>query len=540
MTKLLLSTGTDDGAHAQQLSLTGFWGKEGAGCLVMAMDTKKFLLQLRGGKVLQPNTWGIWGGAVNQNETPLDAALRELREESGTSITGAKISKLWVYRDPSGFRYTTYLVLVPRQFTPVPDTNEVADWGWFDFYDMPKPLHFGVKALLQQQDVRTQLLHASESMPSFAPSLSKQVGTLYHATGKDNAVQILQSGNLVLATGRAIGVETELQSDSIYFASLTRSRVGAYHFGEDGSRTNKVIFTLDGTALSHRYKIRPVDYWKDNVTNARSEAEERLLSDKRSVPIIKYIKRMDIVVPAVEYAKDAKTLAARGKGLSTLVLLAKKLGIPYAFYQDMLDWSQKRGEFYPTSMSPASRKRNTNNYDYKELRAMLQALTMDPAEIDGARDYEVVKILRSPAQAYVTYTNNTRGGTGPIMTVMDRISRVLKRLGIRNRSDFENALKLKAQQVSKIAARAKAKESAEDIANSIIRIMTLPKQKWLDKDFLYMDPKYDDMSDTKISYYLDSYVQDYGHTPVTEKAYSLLNTNSLYTPAVLNELRAKN
>ena len=539
MTKLILSASSaDDDAHALELERTGFWGKEGAGCLVLARDTNKFLLQQRSEKVLQPYTWGVWGGAVNQNESTLDAALRELREEAGDPVLGAKISRLWVFKDPSGFKYTTFLVIVPRQFTPVPDAKEVSDWGWFDFYDFPKPLHTGFATMLLTQQVRNTLIHACDALSSFSSLSSKQLGLLYHATSKENALQILRTGDLILSTGRAIGVESKLQSDSIYFASLTRSRVGAYHYGEDGSKTNRVIFTLDGTALSQRYKIKPVDYWHDSPTSTRSEAEERLLSDKRQIPITKYIKRVDFIVPAIENIKDPKVLAQRGKGLSSLVFECKKSGIPYAFYTDARDWSRKLNAYSPLNLLPASsRPTYVDTYDYKELRQILEALRRDPKDLNGKTDAKLLDLCRHPDQAYVTYTNNTRVASGPIMVIMNKISRLLKRLGIKDAHDFNAYLKSKYDEVNKRETRDKYKVTAEGVAESLIRLMTVPRAKLQEKDLMYLDPKYDDLSDTKISYYLDQYVQDFGHTPITQKAYTLLNANSLNTHSVLSEVR---
>ena len=78
---------------------------------------------------------------------------------------------------------------------------------------------------------------------------AKAVGVLYHATTKENAISILRSGNLILATGRAVGVEEKLQSDAIYFASFTRSRTGKYHYGTDGSKTNTVILSGIGIGI---------------------------------------------------------------------------------------------------------------------------------------------------------------------------------------------------------------------------------------------------------------------------------------------------
>ena len=52
----------NDDEHAETLAKTGFWGKQGAGSLVVAKDTGRILLAHRSRAVEQPNTWGVWGG----------------------------------------------------------------------------------------------------------------------------------------------------------------------------------------------------------------------------------------------------------------------------------------------------------------------------------------------------------------------------------------------------------------------------------------------------------------------------------------------
>jgi 8-oxo-dGTP diphosphatase len=62
--------------------------------------------------------WSLPGGWVDSGETPLEAAVRELSEETGIAVEAAELAKVGVYdgpgRDPRGtFITTAYKVKVP-------------------------------------------------------------------------------------------------------------------------------------------------------------------------------------------------------------------------------------------------------------------------------------------------------------------------------------------------------------------------------------------------------------------------------------------
>jgi len=139
----------NDIEHAETLERTGFWGKAGAGALVFSLNTSRFLIGHRSSMVEQPNTWGTFGGAIDSDEQPLKAAIREVVEETGLSLNDIVDSKLvYTFEHPeSGFRYFNYIVVVEDEFTPRLNW-ENQEAKWFECHDIPQPIHFGLQSLI--------------------------------------------------------------------------------------------------------------------------------------------------------------------------------------------------------------------------------------------------------------------------------------------------------------------------------------------------------------------------------------------------------
>ena len=111
-----------------------FWGSAGAGCLFMAQSTRRFLLAHRSLAVNEPNTWGIWGGAIEYGENPEEAAWREAMEESGYEGP-VNLIRLKPYKN-GDFTYHNFLAIVPREFIPELQW-ETQGYEWIEYGDWP-------------------------------------------------------------------------------------------------------------------------------------------------------------------------------------------------------------------------------------------------------------------------------------------------------------------------------------------------------------------------------------------------------------------
>lgn len=138
----------NDEEHKKTLDRTGFWGEAGAGSIIFSEDTGRFLLQLRSASVEQPKTWGLWGGAIDSEDTPKETVIKELKEETGFTGNIKNIIPIYVFEHPkSGFKYYNFITVVENEFTPTLNW-EGKSFKWCEYGNWPTPLHFGVNAIL--------------------------------------------------------------------------------------------------------------------------------------------------------------------------------------------------------------------------------------------------------------------------------------------------------------------------------------------------------------------------------------------------------
>ena len=130
---------------AEEDNVEGFFGKIGAGCLFLGLSSGNVLIGKRSEEVMEPGTWGTWGGKVDDGENPVEALERELREECGFNKQADYIG-VCVFREGE-FEYHNYLVIVNQEFQPTLN-DETDDFEWTSIDNLPQPLHFGLEDAL--------------------------------------------------------------------------------------------------------------------------------------------------------------------------------------------------------------------------------------------------------------------------------------------------------------------------------------------------------------------------------------------------------
>lgn len=143
--------GADYQTHLKAANETGYWGKQGAGCIAVARSTGRVLIGYRSEDVMEPFTWGTFGGAMDEGMLPEQMARKELRQETG--YTGkAEMVPLYVYRAPEGtFAYHNFAAVVDEEFEPIVNW-EHEEACWFDLDDLPEDLHYGLQSLLDHDE----------------------------------------------------------------------------------------------------------------------------------------------------------------------------------------------------------------------------------------------------------------------------------------------------------------------------------------------------------------------------------------------------
>lgn len=114
----------------------------------------KILILLRRGDIAQPGTWGLPAGKVHAGESDIDCAVREIRSETGLTVTEKELEKIhefdWHFPEVR-VQFPTYRLRLASTFTVQLNEKEHAAYQWItphECYRLDNLIH-GFKDLLE-------------------------------------------------------------------------------------------------------------------------------------------------------------------------------------------------------------------------------------------------------------------------------------------------------------------------------------------------------------------------------------------------------
>jgi 8-oxo-dGTP diphosphatase len=110
----------------------------------LVADDEGRLLLVRRAHDPYDGRWDIPGGFCGLRELPEDAAVREVREETGLDVDTTGLVGIWIddYGDTGEVTLNVYFHARVVGGDPRPDLEEVAELGWFAPDELPAELAF--------------------------------------------------------------------------------------------------------------------------------------------------------------------------------------------------------------------------------------------------------------------------------------------------------------------------------------------------------------------------------------------------------------
>lgn len=138
-----------DGLSNHFISLAYKGKKSAAGIAFICKDDGTIFLCKRSQKSSFPGTWSIPGGKIEAGESQIDAAIREIIEELGSTPdpNHCEVIDADIFDIPS-FNYTTFVINISGHGKDSwkPKLNNEHDYfKWFNINNLPRNLHPGAR-----------------------------------------------------------------------------------------------------------------------------------------------------------------------------------------------------------------------------------------------------------------------------------------------------------------------------------------------------------------------------------------------------------
>ena len=112
--------------------------------LLFSKDTEKLLLVKRNKKTY-PNMWNGIGGKIEVGETPIEAAIRECKEETGLTMVNPKLLVTYVYPESNPMNSNTHLSVI-YDFIDIEEVEDNYE-GHYEWKDIEFALDFNSKEI---------------------------------------------------------------------------------------------------------------------------------------------------------------------------------------------------------------------------------------------------------------------------------------------------------------------------------------------------------------------------------------------------------
>lgn len=123
----------------------GYWLAWPAHYVYLRRSTRTRILLVHGSRVLvvrnwlSDGKWGLPGGGVHRGEPLVQAALRELQEEVGITVSPQALRHAGrgIYRDHGlHFAYHRFVVFAEQETIPKLQWYEIAAASWLDYHEL--------------------------------------------------------------------------------------------------------------------------------------------------------------------------------------------------------------------------------------------------------------------------------------------------------------------------------------------------------------------------------------------------------------------